>query len=124
MAVTWKKVAYEDNVITKALLTGKGDLVYASAAGVPAALAIGTDNYILRVATDLPAWEAIGAPTAHTLDAHTAAAGAVDFNLQQATDLVVMTVANEAALPIASIALGQLCWATAELSLHICTAII
>lgn len=47
---------------------------------------------------------------------------AVDFDLQEATDLVVMTVANEAALPAASVALGQLCWATSELSLHICTS--
>ena len=122
MAITWTKLAYEDDVITKALLTAKGDIIYASASGVPAALAIGTDDYILRVATDLPAWEAIGAPTAHTLNAHTAADGAVDFNLQQATDLVVMTVANEAALPAANVAVGQLCWATGELSLHACTA--
>ena len=121
MAVTWKKLAYEDDVITKALLTAKGDIIYASAAGTPAALAIGTNDYILRVATDLPAWEDIGAPAAHTLNSHTAADGAVDFNLQQATDLIVKTVANEAALPIADIAVGELCWATGELSLHICT---
>jgi len=121
MAITWTKLAYEDDVITKALLTAKGDLLYASAAGTPAALAVGTDNYILRVSTDVPAWEAIGAPAAHTLNGHTAADGAVDFNLQEATDLVVMTVANEAALPGANVAIGQLCWATGELSLHICT---
>jgi len=47
---------------------------------------------------------------------------AVDFDLQEATDLVVMTVANEAALPAANVAVGQLCWATGELSLHVCTA--
>jgi len=47
---------------------------------------------------------------------------AVDFDLQQATDLVVMTVANEAALPAANIAVGQLCFCTGELSLHICTS--
>lgn len=47
---------------------------------------------------------------------------AVDFDLQQATDLVVMTVANEAGLPAANVAVGQLCWATAELTLHVCTA--
>ena len=45
----------------------------------------------------------------------------IDFNLHKATDLVVMTVANEAALPAAGIAVGQLCFATAELTLHICT---
>ena len=48
--------------------------------------------------------------------------GAVDFDLQQATDLVVMRVANEAALPTTGIAVGQLCWATAEGTLHICTS--
>jgi len=123
MAITWKKIAYEDDVITKALLTAKGDLIYASASGVPAALAIGTDDYILRVATDLPAWEAIGAPGAHTLNSHSVPDGAVDFNLQQATDLVVQTVANEAALPAGAgtVEVGQLCWATGELSLHVCT---
>jgi len=46
----------------------------------------------------------------------------VDFDLQEATDLVVMTVANEAALPAANVALGQLCWATSELSLHVCVS--
>ena len=123
MAVEWKKLAYEDDVITKALLTAKGDIIYASAAGTPAALAIGTDGYVLAVDTDLPAWESPGAPEAHTLNSHTAADGAVDFNLQEATDLVIMTVANEAALPAASIALGQPCWATSELTLHVCTSI-
>jgi len=49
--------------------------------------------------------------------------GSLDFNLQQAVDMVVMTVANEAALPTEGIAVGQICFATAELTLHICTAI-
>ena len=123
MAIIWKKVAYEDDVITKALLTAKGDLVYASAAGVPAALAIGTDDYILRVATDLPAWEAMGAPTAHTWAEHTVPAGAVDFDLQEATDLVIMSVVNEEALPAGAgtVDVGQPCFAVGELTLHICT---
>ena len=121
MAITWKKLAYEDDVIVNTLLSSKGDIIIASAGNTPARLAVGTDNYILRVATDLPAWEAMGAPTAHTLASHTVPAGAVDFDLQQATDLVVMTVANEAGLPGANVAVGQLCWATSELSLHVCT---
>ena len=123
MAITWKRLAYESDVITKALLTTTGDIIYASSANTPSRLAIGTDDYILRVATNVPAWEAMGAPTAHTLAAHSVPAGAVDFDLQQATDLVVMTVANQAALPAVAgtVAVGQLCWATAELSLHVCT---
>jgi hypothetical protein len=39
MAVEWSKVAYESDVVTKALLTATGDLIYASAPSVPAALA-------------------------------------------------------------------------------------
>lgn len=162
MAVEWKKLVFDDEVILNALLSAKGDIIYASAVNTPARLAIGGDNQILRVATDIPAWEALGAPTAHkashedgggdeisvidlsglladdqhVLDAEVtlvieatplndlaAADGAIDFNLQEATDLVIMTVANEAALPAADVALGQLCWATGELSLHVCTAI-
>jgi hypothetical protein len=124
MAITWKKVAYEGDVIAKTLLTTKGDMVYASAANTPARLPIGTDTQILNVGTDIPAWINIPAPAAHHLNDHIAADGAVDFNLQQATDLVVQTVANEAALPAGAgtVAVGQLCWATAELSLHVCTA--
>jgi len=120
MAVTWKKLAYEDNVITKALLTTKGDIIYASAASTPARLGIGADNQVLAVNVDVPNWEAASVP-AHTLDAHSAAVAAVDFNLQQATDLVVMTVAAEANLPTTGIAVGQLCFATSQLTLHVCT---
>ncbi len=123
MAVTWKKVAYESDVITKALLTTKGDIIYASGASAPAMLGIGADNQMLRVNVDVPNWEDIPAPAAHTLNSHTAADGAVDFNLQQANDLIVKTVANEAALPIVDIGVGELCFATGELTFHICTAI-
>ena len=124
MAVAWKKLAYEDDVITKAFMATKGDILYASGAGVPAVLAIGGDNQVLRVATDIPAWEAEGAPAAHTLNSHTVPDGAVDFDLQIATDLVVFTVADETArdaLVAAATEVGQLCFATTELSLSICT---
>jgi hypothetical protein len=124
MAIEWKKLAYESDVITKALLTAKGDIVYASAAGTPAVLAIGSNTQILQVATDVPDWVDIPAPIAHTLNSHSVPDGAVDFDLQQATDMVFMTVAAEANLPAAggSVALGQPCWATSEKTLHICVS--
>lgn len=122
MAIEFKKLAYEDDVILKTLLTTKGDIIYASSENTPARLGIGSDNQVLRVATDVPAWEDIGAPAAHTLNSHSAATGAVDFNLQQATDLVFMTVAAEANLPAAGVALGQPVWCTSEKTLHVCTA--
>ena len=122
MAVEFKKLAYEGDVITKALLTTKGDIIYASAANTPARLGIGTDNQVLTVATDVPAWEAPAAPAAHTLNSHSVPNGAVDFDLQQATDLVFMTVAAEANLPAAGVALGQPVWCTSEKTLHMCTS--
>lgn len=124
MTVEWKKLAYEVDVITKALLTAKGDIVYASAAGTPAVLPIGTNTQILQVATDVPGWVDIPAPAAHTLNSHSVPDGAVDFDLQQATDLVFMTVAAEANLPVGAgtVALGQPCWATSEKTLHICVS--
>jgi hypothetical protein len=124
MAITWKKLAYEDDVITKALLTTKGDMVYASAAGVPARLGIGTNDQILRVATDVPNWEDIPAPGAHALDGHTVPTGPVDFDLKEATDLVTMNVAAVANLPIGAgtVKKGQLCFAASESSLHMCTS--
>lgn len=60
MAITWKKIAFETDVVTKALLTTKGDIIYASAANTPARLAIGADKTFLTVATDVPAWAAQG----------------------------------------------------------------
>lgn len=210
MAVTWRKLAYEDDVITKAILDAAGDIIYASADNTPAVLSAGSNTNVLTLAGGVPTWAAPAAPSAHkdshdpedgadALDTAAPAAllevqvsgvgsshsfaradhaheivhditdnslvtidgtsnapvdddiavftedglegqtpaevaatmalddigvpdAAVDFDLQQATDLVVMTVANEAALPAASVAVGQLCWATAELSLHVCTA--
>lgn len=65
MAVEWKKLVYSDEVINNTLLTTKGDIIYASAANTPTRLAIGTDNHVLTVATDVPNWEAPAAPSAH-----------------------------------------------------------
>jgi hypothetical protein len=136
MAVTWKKIAYEDNVITKATFTTKGDMLVTTGASTPTRLAVGTDGQVIVAdAASAPGvkWQTGPTPGAHAtthkrggsdeldLDELGVPDGAVDFNLQQATDLVVMTVANEAALPSSGVAVGQLCFATSELSLHICT---
>ena len=213
MAITWKKIAYEDDVITKAFLDAVGDLISASADNTPVILSVGandtcliadsgeasglkwgtpsgitpaahkdshdpndgTDPLDCAAAGEIVGVAAAAEGTAHsfarsdhthqiqasiaddhivTVDCADAADGeiavftaagiegqtpaevaatmalddigvpdaAVDFDLQEATDLVVMTVANEAALPAASVAVGQLCWATGELSLHICSS--
>jgi hypothetical protein len=43
--------------ILKSLVTAKGDMIYATANATPARLPIGTDNYIMAVGTDVPAWK-------------------------------------------------------------------
>jgi hypothetical protein len=64
---TWKKLGYEDDVITKALLTEQGDIIYASAASTPAALAHGTATQYLKSGGNAanPSWDtpAGGGPT-------------------------------------------------------------
>ena len=61
MAVTWKKIAYEDNVVTKALLDAAGDIIYASGDNTPAILSVGSNTEILTVSGGLPSWQAVGA---------------------------------------------------------------
>jgi len=126
MAVTWHKLAFEEDVIKETFMSGKGDLIYASAPGVAARLPIGTDDFILVVATDVPAWETPASASAHVLSTsgggavHTAADGAVDFNLNIATDMRFMNIDEEANLPTVGVALGQVVYCVAEESLHIC----
>lgn len=51
MAVTWKKLAYEDDVITKAFFAAKGDVIGASANDTPLILSVGTDGQVLTAAS-------------------------------------------------------------------------
>jgi hypothetical protein len=126
MAVTWHKLAFEADVIKKTFMSGKGDLIYASAPGVAARLPLGTDDFILVVATDVPAWETPASASAHVLSTsgggavHTVPDGAVDFNLNIATDMRFMNIDEEANLPTVGVALGQVVYCVAEESLHIC----
>ncbi len=43
--------------VLESLIDAKGDLIVGSADNTPARLAVGSDNQVLRVATDAPAWE-------------------------------------------------------------------
>lgn len=134
MAVTWKKVAFEDDAILKSVVTTKGDILYATASATLTRLGIGTDTYILNrdTATDVPAWKD---PATLTLALHEAthknagsdeillnefgeATGAVAFDGQQATDLVVHTASS----PPTEV-LGKWYVDAEDLALYICTSI-
>lgn len=125
--VTWKKLAYEVDVIKLDVMTEVGDIIYCSALGPPVVaspLAHGDAGDVLTSAGDglPPAWDVPAAPAAHHLNDHTAADGDVDFNYQEAHFLIVQQAANIAGLPgtVATAKVGQLCFATAEATLHAC----
>ena len=61
MAVTWKKLAFEEDVIAKSLLTEQGDIIYASGASTPVALAHGTSGQVLTSGGHgaNPSWQSI-----------------------------------------------------------------
>jgi len=124
MAVTWRKIAFEDDVITKALMTAKGDLLAASAAGTPAALPIGTDTHVLTAdsgeATGMK-WSAVGGGD-FLADGTVPMTGDLDFADNEAVDMVIQQVADEAAVAAyATPVVGKLLFATSELTAWICT---
>jgi len=77
MAITWKKLAFETDVVTKATWTTKGDILVATGASTPARFGIGTDTYVLTADAAQAAgikWASPAAPGAHDLGgaSHTA----------------------------------------------------
>jgi hypothetical protein len=135
VAVTWKKVAFEDDAILRSTVTTKGDILYATASATLTRLGIGTDGFILNrdTATDVPKWiDPAGLATAHHVSTHIhsgddivymdnlAAGAAVGFAGQQATNLVIHTVANAGARPTAVV--GKACIQSDTLALYFCTA--
>ena len=47
MAITWKKIAYDADKVSKATLTTKGDLYAATGAATIVRLGVGTDTHVL-----------------------------------------------------------------------------
>lgn len=86
MAVTWKKLAFEDDVIANALMAAKGDLISASADDTPLILTVGTDDYVLTAdstaATGLK-WAIAGAHK----DAHDPEDGSDPLDTAAASDI-------------------------------------
>jgi hypothetical protein len=147
MAVTWKKLAYEDDVILNALLTERGSIIFRNAT-IPAELKHGNAGQVLTSGGDGadPSWSAAGTGTvtaagppndneyakwtsateiegrtyANVLaDLSGQAGAAFSLNGQQLTEVVIHTVANAAGRP--SAAVGKICWQTDTLALYACT---
>lgn len=135
MAVTWKKLAFDSEVVKLSTLAAKGDIFVASGAGAVTRLAIGTDGYLLKVATDTPGWVN---PTTLAVAAHASThknsgsdelllsdfgepTAAVKFDGYQATNLIVHNVADAAAKTALTAVIGKMAFQVDELSLYLCT---
>ena len=136
MAVTWKKLAYEDDVPLKTLWSAKGSSVFASAANTPAELAVGTDGQVIVAdAASAPGvkWQTGPAPGAHAASHKDAGSdeillhefgeptSAVKFDGQQATDLVLHNVADATARNALTPVIGKGVFQVDELAVYICT---
>jgi hypothetical protein len=135
MAVTWKEIALVDNVVLKSVITAKGDLITSTASATPSRLAIGTNGYILSVATDTPGWidPATLAVATHAtthksggtdvikLNEFAVPTSAVAMNGQQLTNHVIHTVADTTAMEALTPLVGKLVWKTDALAPYVCT---
>jgi len=128
MAVVWKKLAYEIDVIKLSVMTEVGDIIYCSALGPPVVaspLAHGDAADVLTSAGHgaPPVWDPPAAPAAHKLNSHSSPDGAVAFAGQQATDLVDHVVADATARLALTGVVGKRCFQTDELAEYVCTAL-
>ena len=108
--------------------TKAGDLVVGSGSGTATVLKTAGGNAdvgkFLKVgALDVLEWAAVSAGAGDFMkDGSVAMTGNLDFDNKQGVDLIIQTVANEAAVAgYADPKVGKILFATSELTLHICT---
>jgi len=135
--MTWKKLAYADDVVDAADFTAKGMLLAGTGVGAFAGLAVGANGLALVAASGETTgliWAA-PAPAAHAtshktggsdtlrLNEFTVPNAAVPFSGQQATNFVIHQVADATALAALTAVVGKLAFQVDELAVYICTAV-
>ena len=152
MAVTWKKLAYEEDVVLKSLFDAN-TILAADSDNTPAALTVAEQTLVGRITagniTDLSASDVRtllnvadgadvtgdNAPQAHATSHKDEGSdeillhelgqptGAIAINGQELQDAVIHQVADEAAVAAyASPVVGKILFATSELTAWICTS--
>ena len=134
MAVTWKALAYAEDVINNSLINAAGDLIYGAANNTPAILSAGSNGNVLTLAAGVPSWAAAGAPGAHAASHKDGGAdelllhefgeptGVVKINGQQLQNSIIHQVADATALGALSPVVGKLAMQIDTLSPYVCTS--
>ena len=125
MAVTWKKLAYADDCVLEADYSAKGVIIVGTGVGTATALSVGTNDYVLTADSGEASgvkWAQITGTGDFKADGSVPMTGDLDFDDNEAKDMIIQQVANEAAVAAyAGPVVGKVLMATSELTLWICT---
>lgn len=134
MAVTWKALAYSEDVIEKSIINAIGDVIYGSAANTPTVLPAGANGQVLTLAGGVPSWVAAGAPGPHAathkdggsdellLHEFGEPTGAIKINGQQLQNPILHQVADTTALYALTPVVGKFAMQIDTLAAYICTS--
>jgi hypothetical protein len=126
VAATWKKLAYADDCVLEADYSAKGVIIVGTGSGTATALTVGTNDYVLTAdsgeATGVK-WAAVAGTGDFKADGSVPMTGDLDFDNNDAKDMLIQAVADEAAVAAyADPQVAKVLFATSEKTLHICTA--
>lgn len=112
MAVTWKTLAYEDDVVLEADYTAKGVIIAGTGVGAAGALEVGTNDYVLTADSNETTglkWAAVAGGD-FKADGSVAMTGNLNFDGNEATAMVLETVADDTAEGALTPVVGMAIW--------------
>lgn len=126
MAVTWKKLAFADDVIAKTEFTAKGVLLGGTGAGAAGALAVGSNGQILSAdSNETTGLKWVDAPAGggdFLANGTVPMTGDLDFAGHAAKDVKLHTVADETAQTGLTPVVGKIIFRQDLLAPMICTS--
>lgn len=124
MAVTWKTLAYADEVVLEADYTAKGVIIAGTGVGAAGALDVGTNAHVLTAdsteATGMK-WAAIGGGD-FLANGTVAMTGDLNFAGNEATAMVLENVADATAEGALTPVVGMAIWRTDLGAPRVCTS--
>lgn len=123
---TWRKLAYDDEVVKESDYSAKGVLIAGSGAGTAVALSIGSDGQVLTAdsgETSGMKWATISGTGDFKADGTVAMTGDLDFNENNAVDMALHQVADSTALNALTGTVAKIAFQASDTSVYICTSV-